>query len=160
MRARLAAAEEQLAGNEELAQRRSRLAEVDDTLASLRSRQRRAEAAIEDLGARIEREEKKLYDGSIKQFKELQALEGDIGHVRDERRTAEDGMLEVLSDIESAEARTRSTCGGSIDSRSGVGAVRCLPDNRSARTAGAGSCCRNGESRSRRPCIGILAPAL
>src|SRR5688572_14502007 len=103
IRTRIAGDEARLAGNEELVELRSRMESIDASLAELRTRQRRSEASVEDLTARIEREEKKLYDGSIKQFKELQALAGDVGHVKHERSQAEDGMLEILSEIEALE---------------------------------------------------------
>jgi predicted nucleic acid-binding Zn-ribbon protein len=104
LRTRLASDRARLAGNDELVALRARLEASEVVLRELGRRQRTLEAAAQDLSARIEREEKKLYDGSIKQFKELQALEGDIGHVKEERRLLEDQLLEVLAELDEAES--------------------------------------------------------
>lgn len=102
LRAQLESVERRLGDRQALDEAAARKAAAESALAELARRQREAEAAIEDLDARIAREEKKLYDGSIKQFKELQALEGDIAHLRRDRSALEDAGLALLAEVDAA----------------------------------------------------------
>jgi predicted nucleic acid-binding Zn-ribbon protein len=111
IRAELAGIEAELADDSAVREAGERLAGAESRVADLARRQRASDAAIQDLDARIEREEKKLYDGSIKQFKELQALETDVEHLKAERRTLEDAALALLTELDQAiaeRARLRS----------------------------------------------------
>jgi predicted nucleic acid-binding Zn-ribbon protein len=103
-RARLAAVEERLAGNAALEAARTALAEARERLAGLERDRRALDGQLQDLGARIEREEKKLYDGSIMQFKELQALGTEVDHLREERTALDERGLGLLAEIEAQTA--------------------------------------------------------
>lgn len=103
-RAKLAAVEERLAGNAALEAARTTLAEARERLSGLERDRRALDGQLQDLGARIEREEKKLYDGSIKQFKELQALGTEVDHLREERGALDERGLGLLAEIEAQAA--------------------------------------------------------
>jgi len=104
LRARLQSVEQRLGDREALDAAAARKAAAESAVAELARRQRQADAAIEDLDARIGREEKKLYDGSVRQFKELQALEGEIAHLRRDRSALEDAGLALLAEVDAANA--------------------------------------------------------
>ncbi|MBN9491848.1 hypothetical protein J0H33_00670, partial [bacterium] len=67
--------EQRLAGDDELAAARERLVAAADELAGLRREQRRLDGEVAALDAKVQGEEKRLYDGSIKNPKELGSLQ-------------------------------------------------------------------------------------
>lgn len=73
---------------------------------SLGQEQRRLEASLEDLNARIAPDEKRLYDGSVKNPKELTAIGQEIEHLKERRGALEDELLQVLERGEAAAAAT------------------------------------------------------
>ena len=102
-RAALEDVERRLAGNEVLDTARERLAAAETGLASVKTEQRKVEGDIEDLTARIEPEEKRLYDGSVRNAKELANIQHEVELLREQRTKHEDQLLEVLARLEAAE---------------------------------------------------------
>ncbi|MXW25632.1 MAG: hypothetical protein F4Z77_04945 [Dehalococcoidia bacterium] len=80
------------------------VAEADERCAALERDQRRLEGEIDTLVARVEREEKKLYDGSTSLPKELEGLQREIASVRSHLSDVEDTELALLDRLEEAEA--------------------------------------------------------
>ena len=102
-RAALEDVERRLAGSEVLDTARERLAGADTALAGVKTEQRKVEGDIEDLSARIAPEEKRLYDGSVKNPKELGNIQHEVELLREQRTKLEDQLLEVLQRLEAAE---------------------------------------------------------
>lgn len=103
LRAALSDVEFRLRGDEELDAARRELAESEARVAALQKDQRRCEAAIEDNNSRIVPDERKLYDGSIKNPKELSSLQHEIELLRRARSKQEDELLDIMSRLEVAE---------------------------------------------------------
>jgi hypothetical protein len=123
---RLEARRYQLEGGEEVRAARSTMEEAEGRLGELRlavdaiSRdQRRFEHDIDSMTQKADAEQKRLYDGSIANVKELEALQHEIANINERRSRAEDELLEMMerredldsriavADKETAEARAR-----------------------------------------------------
>lgn len=102
-RAALDDVERRLAGSEILDTARERLAAAETELAAVKRDQRKVEGDIEGLSARIAPEEKRLYDGSVRNPKELASIQHEVELLREQRSKIEDLLLEVLQRLESAE---------------------------------------------------------
>jgi predicted nucleic acid-binding Zn-ribbon protein len=83
-----------------LEHRREQL-EAGEELSSLRKEMEEADARLDKLHA----EEKRMYDGSIANAKELEALQHEIASLKDRRSRAEDYLLEELVRKEDVDAR-------------------------------------------------------
>jgi predicted nucleic acid-binding Zn-ribbon protein len=105
-RAHLTAIEERLAGNDAIAAAQSRLAESSSALAELATRQRKLDGQLQDITARIDREEARLY--AMTNYKEAQALQSEVEHFKQERSGIEGELLETLGAIESASAEHKA----------------------------------------------------
>ena len=77
--------------------------EADERCASLEREQRRLEGEIDGLVARVEREEKRLYDGSVKLPKELEGIQQEVSLLRSRLSDVEDTELALLDRLEEAE---------------------------------------------------------
>ena len=102
-RAALEEVERRLRGSEELEGARSRFATADGELNDARREQRRLDGEIAGLTAKIEPEEKRLYDGSVKNPKELTNIQHELEGLKAHRSGFEDQLLEVLARLEAAE---------------------------------------------------------
>ncbi|OAI44492.1 hypothetical protein AYO38_02200 [bacterium SCGC AG-212-C10] len=108
LRAALSDVEQRLRGDEDLDAARRELAEAESRLAEFQREQRRCDAAIADHNAKIGPDEKRLYDGSIKNPKELASLQHEIEYLRAARGKHEDELLEIMARLEVADReRTR-----------------------------------------------------
>ena len=79
-------------------------AEADEGCATLEREQRRLEGELDGLVARVEREEKRLYDGSVKLPKELEGIQLEVKSLRSHLSDVEDTELALLDRLEEAEA--------------------------------------------------------
>ena len=104
LRDRLEEVERQLQGSEELAAARETFAAAEGELAEARRQQRRIEGEIEGLTAKITPEERRLYDGSVRNPKELGNIHHEVELLKQHRSKFEDELLEVMSRLEAAEA--------------------------------------------------------
>lgn len=100
----LAEARADLESDEALDSARSALAEAEERCAGLEREQRRLEGEIDGLVARVEREEGRLYDGSVSLPKELATLQQEIASLRSRLSDVEDTELELLDSLEAAES--------------------------------------------------------
>jgi predicted nucleic acid-binding Zn-ribbon protein len=102
-RAALDEVERRLAASEVLDSARERLAGAETELAAVKREQRKVEGDIEGLSARIAPEEKRLYDGSVRNPKELASIQHEVELLREQRTKLEDQLLEVMQRLEAAE---------------------------------------------------------
>jgi hypothetical protein len=103
-RAALDDVERRLRGSEALNEARRTFAVAEDEASKLRRDQRRIEGQVETLTARILPEEKRLYDGSVKNPKELSSIQHELELLKEQRSKLEDELLDVLSRLEIADA--------------------------------------------------------
>lgn len=118
LKAALADVDRRLQGDEELSEARRALALVEEQADALRQDQRRVEAEVEALSDRIAREEKRLYDGSIHNPKELSSLQHDVETQKASRVRFEDELIDVLDRAEAA-ARERQSALRLVQQREG-----------------------------------------
>ena len=103
-----------LEDDEALASARSALAEGEERCAALEREQRRLEGEIDGLVARVEKEEGRLYDGSVSLPKELAGLQQEVASLRSRLSDVEDTELALLDKLEEAEGareEARATLG-------------------------------------------------
>jgi predicted nucleic acid-binding Zn-ribbon protein len=103
LRAALDDVERRLRGSEQLDEARRTSAAMDAELADVRRAQRRIEGEVAGLTARIEPEEKRLYDGSVRNPKELQNIQHELENLKDQRAKLEDQLLEVMTNLDRVE---------------------------------------------------------
>lgn len=113
LQAAVADVERQLRGNAELDAARRELATAEAELTEVQRQQRRIDGEIEGLTAKIEPEEKRLYDGSVKNPKELGNIQHEIDLLKERRSQFEDELLDVLARLETAE-RSRATAAKAV----------------------------------------------
>jgi predicted nucleic acid-binding Zn-ribbon protein len=119
LRAALADVEQRLRADEELDAARRDLSEAEAHLTGLQREQRSCEGAIADHNAKIAPEEKRLYDGSVKNPKELGSIQHEVELLRAARSKHEDELLEIMARIEVAdrEHRTLKTLVAQLEKR-------------------------------------------
>ena len=99
-----------------LAQIRSRLGKDDDLVAAraaldtalkhqidLEHQQRTAEWGVDELGTKIAAEEKKLYEGSVKNPRELMSLQHEIELIKGQHGEREEQLLAVMLKVDTAQ---------------------------------------------------------
>ena len=103
---------EQLEAGEELSSLRKEMEEADARLGELRlasdsitSESDRLEHEIASMSDKLHAEKKRMYDGSIANAKELEALQHEIASLTERRSRAEDDLLEQMVRKEDVEAR-------------------------------------------------------
>jgi uncharacterized protein len=105
-REQLEAGEELSAARKEMEEAEARLGEIRLATDAVASESRRLEHEIEAMNAKLAAEEKRMYDGSIANAKELEALQHEIASLKDRRSRSEDALLEQMQRAEDLEART------------------------------------------------------
>ncbi len=102
LRAALADVEQRLLGDPELVEARRLLGEAEAALKAVRGDQRRLEDEVARLRDKIAPEEKRLYDGSVRNPKELSNIQHELEALTAQRTRFEDQLLEVLAKLEVA----------------------------------------------------------
>ena len=97
-----------LAHSETLAAAEAAFAEADARFQDLRRAQRALETDVAALDAKITPEEKRLYDGSVRNPKELTAIQHELEHLEAQRSQLEDRLLAVMEEFEAADAARRA----------------------------------------------------
>jgi predicted nucleic acid-binding Zn-ribbon protein len=103
-KARLAEIEERLTESQELIDARDVVEEQQQRLDELKSRQSDEEATVEDIRAKADSVDKKLYSGTVTNAKELGDLHADFKMLNNQASQAEDKLLATLVEIDDAEA--------------------------------------------------------
>ncbi|HZD80137.1 MAG TPA: YscO family type III secretion system apparatus protein [Actinomycetota bacterium] len=109
---RLQARRRQLEEGEEVRVARSSMEQAEGALGEIRLAldavardQQRLEHEIDSMTQKAAAEEKRLYDGSIANTKELEALQHEIASIRDRRSRTEDRLLDQMEQREALEDR-------------------------------------------------------
>ncbi|MEX0833002.1 MAG: C4-type zinc ribbon domain-containing protein [Actinomycetota bacterium] len=112
---RLEARRRELEAGEELRAARIRAEEADNEVGELRlaldsveREQTRLDAEIESLSLKQQAEEKRLFDGSVTNAKELESIQAEVGGLKSRRGRIEDQLLEQMEKRENLEGRISS----------------------------------------------------
>lgn len=103
LRAALSDVEIRLHGDAELDVARRTYHDLERQLAELRKEQRRVEGEVADLTAKIDPEERRLYDGSVRNPRELQDIQHEVENLTAQRAKFEDALLEVMAKIDAVD---------------------------------------------------------
>ena len=93
-----------LGDSETLAAARAALAEAEVQRRAAEARMRDLDGEAAGMAAKIAPVEKKLYDGSVRNPKELQGLQEDLEMLHRQRRALEDRQLEAMEEMEASGA--------------------------------------------------------
>jgi predicted nucleic acid-binding Zn-ribbon protein len=103
-RALIADIEARLGETEEMIAAREQVAAAEADVEKLQAQQRLLEDTSSDLDAKIQPLEKKLYDGSIRNPKELTDLQRELQSLRARRSSLDDEGLKLMESLEGASA--------------------------------------------------------
>jgi predicted nucleic acid-binding Zn-ribbon protein len=109
--ARLNDIEAQLGESEELLAARESADLSRQTVQEIQARQKDLDLQAEEARAKAAEIEKKLYGGSVSNPKELEGYEADLTSLRGQLRKREDALLEVMLELEDAEAVLKEAAG-------------------------------------------------
>jgi len=98
----------QLGESQEVTKTQSELASEQQHLEELSKQQHSAEWESEDRGTRITALEQKLYDGTIKNPKELSNLQSEVNGLKKQRDQLEDKALEIMDQVELTETKVNT----------------------------------------------------
>ena len=99
----------QLSDDRVLAQARSALASLKERLTEMGKRQKEAEWELEDLQAKVNQVDAKLYGGKVKNPRELVSLDLESRELRKVIRQKEDALLELMSEVEGIQAKAEES---------------------------------------------------
>jgi predicted nucleic acid-binding Zn-ribbon protein len=101
----------------------SSLGEIRLALDEVSRTSMRLEHEIDSFGSKSAAEEKRMYDGSIANAKELEALQHEIASLKERRSRAEDELLEQMQRREDLERRASAASGALEEARARVETV-------------------------------------
>lgn len=101
--ARMRLIDEQLASSPKVLAAQAALDEATSRLADEQARLKRASHELEDTSTRLTALEKRLYNGSVKNPKELGQIQAEVLHLRERHKTQEDAVLEAMLAADEAE---------------------------------------------------------
>ena len=122
-RQQLEVGEELAAARRTMEEAESRLGELRLALDVLSADQRRLEHEIDSMVQKAEADAKRMYDGSIANTKELEALQHEITNIKERTSRTEDELLERMERREELEARAAVADAEVADARATVEAV-------------------------------------
>ena len=105
--ARMRQIDEGMADSPELLAARSAAEEAASYLAGLQDRLRKSSEAVDDTSRRIKTQDKRLYDGSIKNPKELGQVQEEVQHLKARLKQQEDELIDLMLSVERAEEVVR-----------------------------------------------------
>ncbi len=108
VRAALDDVERRLRGNAEVDEARRRFGAAETELQDAQRVQRKLDGDIAGFNARIQPEEKRLYDGSVRNPKELGNIQHEVELLKGQRSKLEDELLDVMSRLEIADREFRA----------------------------------------------------
>jgi hypothetical protein len=101
-RAMIADIEARLGETPEVIAAREAVVAAETNLKGLQAQQRRLEAKLEDLDAKMRPLETRMYNGSVRNPKELTDMQKELNHFKAQRSELDDDGLEMIEAIESA----------------------------------------------------------
>jgi predicted nucleic acid-binding Zn-ribbon protein len=101
----LLAGEEVEAARDEVLKNENALGELGLELDRLSTEQRRVEYDVDALSQKAAAEEKRMYDGSVANAKELESMQRDIENLKHRRERLEDELLEYMEKREALETQ-------------------------------------------------------
>jgi predicted nucleic acid-binding Zn-ribbon protein len=105
--ARLTEVESQLGETEELIEARQRVDQCRERVRPLQERQKGLDWEAEEVRGKAAAIENKLYGGTVRNPKELEDFQADLTSLRGQLSKREDALLEVMLELEEAEADVR-----------------------------------------------------
>ena len=102
-RALIADVEARLGETDELIEARESVGDAEAALDRLKKRQRDLDNELTDLDAKMRPLETRLYDGSVKNPKELAQIQEEVSHLKGRIRSLEDSALDAMLLVEEAE---------------------------------------------------------
>ena len=120
----LESGEDVQAARERLGEAEAREAARALALDDVAREQRRLEGDVDSFGQRIAAEEKRLYDGSVANAKELESIQAEVTGVKGRRSRVEDQLLEVMERREQMEAELESGKGEVEEARGSLEAAQ------------------------------------
>jgi predicted nucleic acid-binding Zn-ribbon protein len=105
--ARLTEVEAELGETEELIEARQRVDQCRERLRPLEERQKGLDWEVEEVRGKAAAIENKLYGGTVRNPKELEDFQADLTSLRGQLSRREDALLEVMLELEDAEAGLR-----------------------------------------------------
>jgi predicted nucleic acid-binding Zn-ribbon protein len=97
----------QLGENTSLNEAKAQLIAAEEHLAALTKQQREMEWELDDLRNNIKQLSGKLYDGKIKNPKELLGLEHEVGTLKSMLKQKEDKLLDLMSEVETSQHKVK-----------------------------------------------------
>lgn len=123
-RDQLESGEEALRAREALERAENAMGEFRLSLDEVNREASRLEADIDSLSRKAEAEERRLYDGSVVNPKELESLQHEIGNLKQRRTRIEDDLLERMEAREDLESRIRQAEAEVAEARDRLSEVR------------------------------------
>ena len=102
--ARMRQIDEQMADNPELLSARAALDEASARLAAEQATLKQLSHDGDETSTRLRTLEKKMYDGSVKNPKELGQMQEEVGHLRERSKSLEERTLDSMLAVEAAES--------------------------------------------------------
>ncbi|MFC1847721.1 zinc ribbon domain-containing protein [Chloroflexota bacterium] len=99
----LAQVKDTIGKDDDIVSARAALEAARKQLMGLEHEQRTAEWGVDELEKKIAAEEKKLYEGSVKNPRELINLQQEIDHIKVQCREREDKLLAVMMEVDNAQ---------------------------------------------------------
>lgn len=99
----LAQTKSQIGKDDDLVSARAALSIARKRLQNLEHQQRDAEWGVDELEKKIATEEKKLYDGSVKNPRELMNLQQEIESIKVKRGEREEHLLAIMMEVDAAQ---------------------------------------------------------
>jgi len=99
-RAVIADIEARLGETEVVRAARQAVQEAEEDLSDLQALQRKSEARLEDLDAKIKPLETKMYDGSVRNPKELTDMQKELNHLKAQRGKLDDAGLALIEAVD------------------------------------------------------------
>ena len=107
----------------------TQVGELRLALAELGSRQKRMEFDDDAMGQKLEAEQKRMYDGSIANPKQLQAIEAEIRSIKERIARLEDELLELMQTREDLEGQIASAETQLVEAREALDRARAETDS-------------------------------
>src|SRR5215210_575850 len=112
--ARMRQIDGQMDDSPELLAARAAYEEASSRLSNEQAQLRKASKETDETSTRIRTQEKRLYDGSIKNPKELGQVQEEVGHLKARLKEQEDAVIDLMLGVEEAED-ARQTCQQELD---------------------------------------------